>query len=180
MTSAVNGSAEWGRSARARAAQVFGAVAVAYGFRPALDFTAAAPDPPARSPMCVGGVVLRGDKILLVRRKYGGGWCIPCGNSEVGEDVRHAVVRELKEETGLDVAVESLVDALSTHHPATADKPARSVVGVYFKMKELGGVLQAGDDAAEALFYPLGDLPAEMAFAADERIIEQLKESGKG
>lgn len=126
----------------------------------------------------VGGVVLRHGEILLVLRKYGGGWCIPCGNIEVGEDVRAAVVREIKEETGLDTEVEGIVDVLSTHHPATQDRPDRSVVGVYFSLQERGGALEAGDDAAAARFYPLDGLPAEMAFAADRQIIAGLKESG--
>jgi ADP-ribose pyrophosphatase YjhB (NUDIX family) len=122
----------------------------------------------------VAGVVLRDDQILMVRRKYGsnkGKWCIPCGNVEMGEDVRDAVVREIKEETGLDVEVVDIVNVLSTHHT-----PERSVVGVWFEVRELGGNLVAGDDASEAQFYPLDRPPAEMAFQADKKIIEQLME----
>jgi|ABEF01.1.fsa_nt_gi ADP-ribose pyrophosphatase YjhB (NUDIX family) len=123
----------------------------------------------------VAGVVLRGKEILMVRRKYGfnrGKWCIPCGNVEVGEDVRDAAVREVKEETGLDVEVDGIVNVLSTHHT-----PERSVVGVWFEAREKGGNLVAGDDASEAGFFPLDRPPAEMAFEADRKIIEQLKGS---
>ena len=84
----------------------------------------------------VAGVILRGDHIVLVRRKYGtnrGKWCIPCGNVEAGEDVRVAVRREIKEETGLEVEVGDVVDALSTH------SSEKSVVGVWFLVKEVGG-----------------------------------------
>ena len=120
----------------------------------------------------VAGVILRGNRIVLVRRKYGadrGKWCIPCGNVEVGEDIRTAVKREIKEETGLDVEVGDVVDVLSTHH-----SPERSVVGVYFFVKEKGGDLVAGDDAAQVELFPLGQLPAGMAFEADRKIIERL------
>lgn len=123
----------------------------------------------------VAGVVLRGKQILMVRRKYGsnkGKWCIPCGNVEIGEDVRDAMVREIKEETGLDVEVGDIVNVLSTHHT-----PERSVVGVWFEAKEVGGDLVAGDDASEAQFFPLDQPPTEMAFEADKKIIEQLKGS---
>ena len=89
----------------------------------------------------------------------------------MGEDVRDAVVREIKEETGLDVEVVDIVNVLSTHHT-----PERSVVGVWFEVRELGGNLVAGDDASEAQFYPLDRPPAEMAFQADKKIIEQLME----
>lgn len=56
-------------------------------------------------------MILRGNQIVMIRRKYGtnkGKWCIPCGNIEVGEDVRTAVRREIKEETGLDALRGSL------------------------------------------------------------------------
>ena len=121
----------------------------------------------------VAGVILRGKQIVMVRRKYGtnkGKWCIPCGNVEVGEDVRTAVRREIKEETGLDVEVGDVVDVLSTHH-----SPERSVVGVWFLVKEKGGNLVAGDDAAEVQLFPLDEPPTDMAFEADRKIIERLK-----
>ena len=121
----------------------------------------------------VAGVILRGNQIVMIRRKYGtnkGKWCIPCGNVEVGEDVRTAVRREIKEETGLDVEVGDIVDVLSTHH-----SPERSVVGVWFHVKEKGGNLVAGDDAAEVQLFPLDEPPTDMAFEADRKIIERLK-----
>ena len=121
----------------------------------------------------VAGVILRGNRIVLVCRKFGanrGKWCIPCGNVEVGEDVRRAVQREIKEETGLDVEVGDVLDVLSTHH-----SPERSVVGVYFSVKERGGNLVAGDDAAEVGLFPLEQPPADMAFEADRKIIGHLK-----
>ncbi len=121
----------------------------------------------------VAGVILRGNQIVMIRRKYGtnkGKWCIPCGNVEVGEDVRTAVRREIKEETGLDVEVGDIVDVLSTHH-----SPERSVVGVWFFVKEKGGNLVAGDDAAEVQLFSLEEPPTDMAFEADRKIIERLK-----
>lgn len=121
----------------------------------------------------VAGVILRGNQIVMIRRKYGtnkGKWCIPCGNVEVGEDVRTTVRREIKEETGLDVEVGDIVDVLSTHH-----SPERSVVGVWFFVKEKGGNLVAGDDAAEVQLFPLDEPPTDMAFEADRKIIERLK-----
>lgn len=129
---------------------------------------------PSPLPVIVGiaGVVLRGDHILMVRRKYGRyrhKWCIPCGHVELGEDVRQAVKREIEEETGLDVDVGDVVDVLSTHHPG-----GKSVVGVYFLATEKGGILVAGDDASEAEFFPLNQSPTEMAFQADKAIIDRL------
>ena len=120
----------------------------------------------------IAGVVLRDNQILMVRRKYGRYrqmWCIPCGHVEPGEDVRQAVKREIKEETGLDVEIGDVVDVLSTHHPG-----GKSVVGVYFLATEKGGILVAGDDASEAEFFPLDQPPTEMAFQADKVIMDRL------
>ena len=101
----------------------------------------------------VAGVILRGNRIVMVRRKYGankGKWCIPCGNVEAGEDVRAAVRREIEEETGLDVEVGDVVDVLSTHH-----SPERSVVGVWFLVKEKGGTWLRGTMPPKSSYFLL-------------------------
>jgi ADP-ribose pyrophosphatase len=52
----------------------------------------------------VGCLVLRKDKILLVKRKYPpnpGKWSIPGGHMELGESILETAARELEEETGL-------------------------------------------------------------------------------
>jgi 8-oxo-dGTP diphosphatase len=63
----------------------------------------------------VGGVVISGDRVLLARRgaePMRGEWSIPGGLLEVGETLQQGVARELLEETGLQVRVLELVEAL--------------------------------------------------------------------
>ena len=70
---------------------------------------------PVRPLVGVGGVVLRNGKILLVKRRFDpnkGKWSFPGGLVELGESVRDAVKREVKEETGLRVHVSSLIDVV--------------------------------------------------------------------
>ena len=61
----------------------------------------------------VGGVVISGDRALLIRRgsePLKGAWSIPGGRLELGETITEGVVRELREETGLDVCVLGLIE----------------------------------------------------------------------
>ena len=64
----------------------------------------------------VGAVILEGDKILLEKRKNSPGkgkWAIPGGLVELGEKVEQAVIREVKEETVLEVYEPRLVDVIN-------------------------------------------------------------------
>jgi 8-oxo-dGTP diphosphatase len=71
---------------------------------------------PKKPVVGVGAVILDGDKILLEKRKNApskGKWSVPGGLVELGEDVEQAVIREVKEETGLDVYEPRLVDVVN-------------------------------------------------------------------
>lgn len=102
---------------------------------------------------CVGAIV-RDDlgRVLLVRRRHAPGrglWSLPGGRVEPGESDAEAVAREVREETGLEVAVGSLV--------GTVDRPAPT--GVFeihdYACSVTGGDLEAGDDASEAAWVDL-------------------------
>lgn len=121
-----------------------------------------------------GVIVMRGDQVCLVKRKFApkqGQWSLPTGFMEWDEDVRHTARREALEETGLDVELTALYAVESGVLP-----PDIPVVVVFYRAAEKGGVLQAGDDAAEAEFFPLDALPSPIAFAAHRRVLRRLCE----
>jgi ADP-ribose pyrophosphatase YjhB (NUDIX family) len=93
---------------------------------------------------CVGGLAYDDEgRLLLVRRANAPGqgqWSVPGGRVEPGEDDAAALVREMREETGLDVVVGPLVGRVVRGPFAIADYSCRAV----------GGVLAAGDDASDA------------------------------
>lgn len=107
---------------------------------------------PSAPVAAVGGVVLDGDRVLLVRRALPprqGEWSLPGGLLELGESLADGVRRELREETGLDVEVGPIVETFDRVHRDDVGRIRYHFVIVDFLCRPAGGSLQPGDDAAE-------------------------------
>lgn len=103
----------------------------------------------------VGAVVVRDGLLLLVRRGQPparGMWALPGGKVQRGETLRDALVREVREETGLDIEVGEVAWV-----GETAGEPDRQFVLIDFHAEVVGGTLSAGDDAAEAAWVPIDE-----------------------
>ena len=120
-------------------------------------------DGPPRTPLLtVDGVVVERGAVLLIRRRnppFAGQYALPGGFVDVGETVEAAVVREVREETGLDTAIECLLGVYSD----PKRDPRGHTVSVTYLLRRLGGTLAGADDADDARFFPLDALP-ELAF----------------
>ena len=123
------------------------------------------PMPPTallRPDACVGAVVVDDDRLLLIRRGRGpaaGTWSVPGGRIEWGETVQEAVIRELREEAGLEGVCGEMVGWVEVidddHHAVIMD----------FLVTLLDAAEPvAGDDADEARWVPLWDV-ADMRLA---------------
>lgn len=115
-------------------------------------------------PKVAAAVLVKKDgQVLLTRRAYPpdeGKWALPAGFMDALEDPAEAAVRECREETGLEIAISGLLTLVAgREHPAGAD-----IVLVY-EGEVTGGSLKAGDDAAEAGFFSIEQLPP-LAFRA--------------
>lgn len=115
---------------------------------------------PTHAIAAVGAVVLRGDKILLVRRGYPparGLWSIPGGVIEAGEKIFEAARRELLEETSVDAEP---VGVICVFNNVVRDSSGRVlyhylILDVLFDEKSIRGEPRAGGDASEAAWFDL-------------------------
>jgi 8-oxo-dGTP diphosphatase len=110
----------------------------------------------ARIP-CVGAIV-RDDKgrLLVVQRGHppaADTWTLPGGRVEPGETHERACVRELLEETGLEVEVGRRVGQVERNAPG-----GDTYVIDDYACRVIGGALRAGDDAADARFVTDSEL----------------------
>ena len=116
----------------------------------------------ARPTVAVGAFVFDGDdRVLLVQRGRPPGeglWTVPGGRVELGESLADAVVREVREETGLDVRCGALVEVVERVTRA-GDDLYHYVILDYVAVA-IGGALAAADDVRDARFVSDGEARA--------------------
>ncbi|SRR6266498_2934371 len=103
----------------------------------------AAPQP--NSLVVAGSAVIEDDdgRILLVRRADSGNWSLPGGTMELGESITQCVVREVREETGLDIQITGLVGIYTDpkHVIAYGNGEVRQQFNICFTARRAGGQL---------------------------------------
>ena len=105
-------------------------------------------------------ISLPGDRVVLVARRFDPlGWALPGGFVDEGETVEAAAVREVREETGLEV---TLTDLLWVYSDPRRDARQHTMSTVFLGRAE--GLPRGGDDAAEARAFAWGELPAPLCF----------------
>jgi len=109
----------------------------------------------------IGAVIVKENKVLLVKRAGEPGkglWSIPGGLVEIGESIRDAVRREVKEETGLDVRVDEIADVTEIIIRDEENRVKHHYVIIDFFAVPLKGELKASSDALEVRWVEFKDL----------------------
>lgn len=100
----------------------------------------------------VGGAVFADDgKILLIRRHDDKCWSLPAGAAEVHESPEEGAVREIYEETGLEVEVDTIIRVF--HRLAGVYGTASTVYSIYYHCIAVGGTLQTSRESLEVGFF---------------------------
>lgn len=131
-----------------------------------------------KNPIPAAACLITNEKgeIVIIKRKFEphpGKWALPSGYIEVYQNPQEAAIAEMKEETNLEGEVDYFIDFFSGSSPIY-----ENIISFGFKMKIIGGQLQAGDDALEAYFVKPDDLP-EICFASHRYFLEKWKEKEK-
>ena len=129
----------------------------------------------------IGAIIIEDERVVLVKRGHAplqGKWSIPGGVLEVGETLRKAVVREVREETALTIEPGELLGVFERVIPDEQGKMKYHYVLIDFLCRRATGELKAGDDAAEVGWFREDQLSAlELARETEEVILKGFEKA---
>ena len=131
---------------------------------------------PERPLVGVGGLVVRDGRVLLVKRArepLKDKWSLPGGLVELGETLESAVVREIREETGLEVNVEELVDVVDRILRDENGRAQYHYVLADYLCTAPAGEPRAASDVAATAWATVEDLPGYGIAGDTARVIRQ-------
>jgi ADP-ribose pyrophosphatase YjhB (NUDIX family) len=101
-----------------------------------------------------------GGRLLLVHKTDNDLWALPGGGMDLGESIKDAVVREVREETGLEIDVSGLVGIYTNpgHVMAYDDGEVRQQFSVCFRTRLLGGEVRTSSETSEVRFVPVSEV----------------------
>lgn len=118
---------------------------------------------PSRVTVIALVIIWEGEEVLLVKQDYGHKfWSLPGGKMESGESIDQTAIREVKEETGLDIRLRRVVGLYST--------PKQGGLAVCFEGEVTGGTLRADNEISECAFFTPGELPAPVRSHLHQRV----------
>jgi len=116
---------------------------------------------PNRPILAVGAVVVRDGRVLLTKRGREPGrglWSLPGGAVHPGEELKAAIIRELREECGIEVAVEEVAEVVERMIPDAEGRLQYHYVILDYRTRWLRGDLSLSEEVEEARWVDPADL----------------------
>lgn len=118
--------------------------------------------PPANSvvPSVVAAVVNDRGELLMIHRTDNNLWALPGGGHDIGESISQTVIREVCEETGIDVEITGLTGIYTNprHVMAYDDGEVRQQFSICFTARPIGGTLRTSSESREVAWVQPDDL----------------------
>ena len=108
---------------------------------------------------CAGGIVIKDGQILLQRRSDNNKWGLVGGLLELNESYLEAAIREIKEETGLDVKAISFLGIFHNYNMVWGNGDKAHTIGAYYIFEIIGGDLTIDKESNELKYFSLENLP---------------------
>ena len=116
---------------------------------------------------CAGAIIEKDGRILLQRRSDNGLWGLPGGLLELEETFEEAAVREVREETGLEVRLTAFIGIYHHYDMVWENGDRAHTIGAYYAAAIEGGELRIDEESLELRYFAEGELPP--LFAEDHR-----------
>jgi len=126
-------------------------------------------------------LIFDGDKLLLIKEKADGLWALPGGWADIGFSPSQVAIKEVKEETGLDVRIDRLLAVFDNHSPGHGHPLSPfHVYKLFFSSKVIGGhTSNHGHEALDIGFFSIDNLPPLSEERNTISQISQLFEAAK-
>jgi ADP-ribose pyrophosphatase YjhB (NUDIX family) len=107
----------------------------------------------------VRAVVIKDDKILLVKERMDNKWCLPGGYADVGMTPSEIVINEVKEESGFDVKPIRILGLIDYNKHQDRPFPF-DIYQIFMECELIGGAAMSGIETSEVGFFSIDNLPA--------------------
>ncbi len=126
----------------------------------------------------VRGVVVKDNQILLVKETFDGKWSLPGGWADVNLSAGENVVKEMKEEAGLEVEVSALIAVLDRNKH---NRPisAHTIYKMFIKCEVIGGDFVANTETSESAYFDIDALPELSTGRVTKAQLEMCLEAAK-
>jgi 8-oxo-dGTP pyrophosphatase MutT (NUDIX family) len=119
-------------------------------------------------------------KFLLTRRADNGQWCLPSGGLEPGESVEEACIREVFEETGLNVDIKRLIGVYSNRDQLVIyeDGGKFQIVALHFEAEIKDGILGLSNETTDFGYFSLDEITKlDLIHSHKDRILDSQNQT---